>query len=450
MSSVFPKIVQLGVRAEMDPELVKRIRLINTIATLCVPMALITNVYVLWSVPFSALVLALVLLMWVAVLLPPALQAFGRYRAARIGVCLLLLTSVTTLSYVLGTSTHIHFFLITGAILPYVYFLRSEQAMRIAFFVLSAVLFFYVDYQHPAGVFGTEPPLGTPFLIRTVNHVMLYVLLFALIHFFQRETRIQLDQNAQQELLLTRQNQQLTEKNRELEHFAYIASHDLNEPLRTVDGFIDIIKEEYHDPADENLNTYFTYIHNGLARMRTMIQHLLNYSRIGTRRDFQTIDPGTLLEELRADLHQLLQTHGAQLHVEPMQPVVALPILRQVFHNLLTNALKFQPPGARPRVTITQTEAPGLWQFCVADNGIGIPPEKRLEIFQMFRKLHRPSDYAGHGIGLTFCKRIVEVHGGRMWITSTVGAGSQFYFTLAKRTAAAVPLDVRISDSYAV
>ena len=432
MLPVLTRIARFGVREDLDAEVVKRIRLINTMVLVCVPMAFITTGYLLGSVGLSLVSGILLLIVWMAILLPPILHLMGRYQAARIGICTLSLTSVVTLTYLLGTSSHIHFFLITGAVLPYVYFLRSERTLRFLFFILSALLFIYLDlYLAPEFSTIEQPTEALPY-IRTINHVMLFVLLFALIYFFQHETEVQLDQNERQAQLLENRNVLLEEKNRELEHFAYIASHDLNEPLRTVDGFVGIIREEYHDPKDETIGQYFDFIGKGLQRMRSMIDYLLTYSRLGSQSDFQSIDPAELLRDVQSDLHQRIADRGVQFDIGPLEPIRALPVLRQVFFNLITNAIKFQPSDATPRIEIRQETAGDFWRFCVADNGIGIPPEKQQEVFQMFRKLHRTADYDGQGIGLAFSKRIVEVHGGRMWVESEPGAGSRFWFTVRR------------------
>jgi len=199
-------------------------------------------------------------------------------------------------------------------------------------------------------------------------------------------------------------------KNVELEHFAYIASHDLNEPLRTVNSFVDIIKEEYSDAADENLNTYFTFINDALSRMRLMIDGMLNYSRIGKSGDHQIVDLNALIIEIKIDLAELIKQKNVTIRASNLASINCLQLeIRQLFQNLITNAVKFQKPDAAPVIKITQKE-----------------------IFQMFTKLHLRQKYEGHGIGLAFCKKIVDSHKGKIWVESSPGNGSRFYFTLQK------------------
>ena len=230
-----------------------------------------------------------------------------------------------------------------------------------------------------------------------------------------------------------RSREALLRKNEELEHFAYIASHDLNEPLRTVTSFTELLVAEVDDGGDGEARDYARFITAATARMRTMIDGLLDYSRIGRSGAVTDVDLDALVAGIADDLSERLGATGGRLEVAPLPTVRARETeLRQVFQNLIANALKFARAGIPPEVRVTATEEPTQWRLAVADNGIGIAPDQQAGVFRMFTKLHRREQYPGHGIGLAFCRRIVEGHGGRLSVTSAPEAGSTFTFTLPK------------------
>jgi signal transduction histidine kinase len=228
----------------------------------------------------------------------------------------------------------------------------------------------------------------------------------------------------------------LESKNKELEHFAYIASHDLNEPLRTINSFVGILKEEHQGDFSKEVKQYFEFIDNATTRMRGLIDGLLNYSRIGKSDTFQAHDLNLILRDLRQDLTRLIEDNEAIVKVDPLPTIVCLRTeIRQLFQNLLANALKFAAEDRPPIVAISFRELPTHWEFCVADNGIGIDPAQQHKIFGAFSRLHLASQYEGQGIGLAFSKKIVEIHQGEIWVDSSLGEGSRFYFTIKKNLA---------------
>ena len=226
----------------------------------------------------------------------------------------------------------------------------------------------------------------------------------------------------------------LRRKNEQLENFAYIASHDLNEPLRTLAGFVEVIREDFSPELTARASTYLGFITDATQRLRVMIDGLLAYARLGRTGGLTEVDLDRVLGELATDLSERLAETDARLELGPLPAVRARePELRQVFQNLLLNGLKFARRGVRPEIGVSAVDRADRWEFAVADNGIGIAPERLDEIFRMFAKLHRAEEYAGHGIGLAFCRRIVEGHGGAIWVASAPGDGSTFRFTLPKR-----------------
>lgn len=226
----------------------------------------------------------------------------------------------------------------------------------------------------------------------------------------------------------------LMEKNEELNHFAYIASHDLQEPLRTVNNFIEVFKEDYGDKLDEDAHQYFDFIISATTRMKALIEGLLNYSRLGKSRGAERVDLNELVEGVKTTLTAAIMAKKAVVDFEPLPTVVCMRTeITQLFQNLINNALKYTAPGVAPKVFVKVRERNKLWEFCIEDNGIGILKEQQVKIFNMFSRLHGDGEYHGQGIGLAFCKKIVELHGGTIWVKSEPGQGSSFYFTISKK-----------------
>ena len=245
-----------------------------------------------------------------------------------------------------------------------------------------------------------------------------------------------------QELELRKQAEQknaqlidiLTAKNAELNHFAYIASHDLQEPLRTVNSFIEVFKEDYGEKLGGDAHQYFEFMLGATRRMKSLIEGLLNYSRLGKSRGAEEVDLNEVLTAVKENLAATIEFKHAAVEVVPLPTLKCMKTeTTQLFQNLINNAIKYTAAGVAPKVTISAEEKGNAWEFCVADNGIGIPQAQQGKIFSMFSRLHGDGEYEGQGIGLAFCKKIIELHGGRIWVTSELGQGSTFYFTISKK-----------------
>ncbi|TYP71633.1 sensor histidine kinase [Aquimarina intermedia] len=225
----------------------------------------------------------------------------------------------------------------------------------------------------------------------------------------------------------------LQDKNKELNQFAYIASHDLQEPLRTVDNFITIFEEDYGDKLDEEASAYFNFIYGATERMKNLITGLLNYSRIGRSGKIEAVDLNIILNDIIIDYTSLLEASDAQLKLPKLPTVNGYEIeIKQLFSNLISNAIKFIPEDRQPTIEIKYTEDQMYHIFEIHDNGIGIKPAHINKIFEMFTRLHSTSQYEGKGIGLSFCKKIVELHEGTIKAESELGVGSIFKFTFKK------------------
>ena len=226
--------------------------------------------------------------------------------------------------------------------------------------------------------------------------------------------------------------------NEQLEQFAYVASHDLREPLRIVVSFTDLLAKEYGAGLDDNGWNYVAIIRQAAKKMETMIADLLDYGRLGQSSEhFVEANCDKILQQAIQILGESIKTTGASIQSDPLPTVMVNPIrISRLFQNLIGNALKYQPVGRAPVICISAEDKDVHWQFAVADNGIGIEGQYLETIFAPFKRLHSDQEYGGTGIGLAICRRIVESFDGMLWAESTVGTGSVFYFTIPKRAEA--------------
>jgi PAS domain S-box-containing protein len=233
------------------------------------------------------------------------------------------------------------------------------------------------------------------------------------------------------ELALQERAKELARSNEELQQFAYVASHDLQEPLRMVASYTQLLGRRYKGKLDADADEFIRYAVDGVNRMQRLIQDLLAYSRVGTRgHEFKPLASGRALERALANLQALVQESGATVTSGELPQVLADETqLTQLFQNLVGNALKFRGKET-PRVEVTAERQGAEWRFTVADNGLGIEPQYFERIFVIFQRLHGKEEYPGTGIGLAICKKIVERHGGRIGLTSQPGQGTTFWFTL--------------------
>ena len=230
---------------------------------------------------------------------------------------------------------------------------------------------------------------------------------------------------------------ELKRSNEELQQFAYVSSHDLQEPLRTITSFTQLIERRYKDKLDDDADEFIEYIVDAAKRMQTLINDLLNYSRVATRgKDFELTDTKEILENTISNLYASIKENNAEITYEKLPKIMAdKRQMIQLFQNLIGNAIKFKKPDESPEIHIKarKDESKNEYVFSVQDNGIGIEKQYMKRIFIIFQRLHTKEEYEGTGIGLAVSKRIVERHGGNIWIESEPDNGSTFYFTIPEK-----------------
>jgi len=218
----------------------------------------------------------------------------------------------------------------------------------------------------------------------------------------------------------------------DLKQFAHVATHDLQEPLRMISSYIQLLERRYKDKLDQDANDYIHFAVDGAFRMQKLLNDLLEYSRVSTRaKTFEQVDTSTVLGKVISNLQLMITTNGAVITSDDLPVVKADESqILSIFQNLIENAIKFRKKTELPKIHISCTRQDNMYKFSVADNGIGIEKQYHDRIFIVFQRLHSAKDYPGTGIGLSICKRIAERHGGTIWFESTVDEGTTFYFTI--------------------
>lgn len=425
MNGYLKSLLNLGIDSTKDYWESRRIRRVNTIVTI---IALVSFTRALYGIfvgwPMSIILQEAIVSALSLVTL--GLSYFRRTIAARILFITFSNVAFMSLTILSGPNMHFQYFAFCLLGVPFLFFKDEIGRLRMWLSLLPVFMFIFLEIYHfnnKATLFLQEPKVVG---LKIFNDFVSFFMSFIIFYFLYRE-------NNNYVKTLGAQSTMLLETQVQLEHFSYIAAHDLNEPLRTVTSFVDIVKEEYEDEHDENLQTYFSYIKNATTRMRAMVNGLLAYSKIGKSTKIESINTHKLIAEIKFGLSTVIKEKDAQIHFKVLPNINGVKEeIRLLFQNLISNAIKFQKPEAKPIIQISCIEQIDYWEFCVADNGIGIKPKNLENIFQFFTKLHLKTEYEGQGIGLAFCKKIVEAHYGKIWATSSEMEGSKFYFTIQK------------------
>jgi len=271
-------------------------------------------------------------------------------------------------------------------------------------------------------------------LLRFMTGLVSIATVLALIKYFNDAVGLRTSQEYERELQYRQKALQALERsNEELKQFAYVASHDLQSPLKTIEGYLGLLESRYNTQLDETGVKILRTTARSAGRMRLLINDLLEFSQAGLSQDAADTDLNDTLKEALEEMQSELDTSGTILRMEPLPQLrVSNTEIKRVFQNLIANAIRYSRKGIPPEIEIWAREKPDEWLFCVSDNGIGIEEAYFSKIFLVFQRLHGREAYPGTGIGLSTCKKIIETHGGKIWLNSTPGKGSDFYFTLPK------------------
>lgn len=343
--------------------------------------------------------------------------------------------------------------------------LRGDGVTIAACLIMMAVIFF-LDLALPIGIVGSMLyilPVTFASRVKKLRHLYLIALIATVLTFaavapktpqevflvaFNRPicagiiwlvafmgAQRRKGEMAREELVerLEHTTDELGHMNEDLQQFAYVASHDLREPLRMVSDYIALLEKRYSDKLDDRGKVYMRFAMDGAVRMDTLIVDLLTYSRAGTAPIvLQRVDLMDVMEKVRTNLGAAIEESNARIEIGPLPTVAAdMTQMIQLFQNLISNSLKYRGEND-PIVRVSAVERSNEWEVAVRDNGIGIPPDQQKRLFQMFSRLHTRTEYEGTGIGLALAKRIVERHGGRIWVESDGVHGSTFRFTISK------------------
>ncbi|MFI5172147.1 MAG: PAS domain S-box protein [Chitinophagales bacterium] len=290
--------------------------------------------------------------------------------------------------------------------------------------IYSKEIYNYISEKRYLRKDGTE--FWAKAVVSTMNDISDEVTTVSIVENIERKKRT--------EDALEQKNRELTQINQELEHFAYVASHDLQEPLRTITSFIQILERRYIKKLDEDAGQFMSYVVEGAKRMQTLIHDLLEYSRINRfNTGYEKVDLNEIFNTINRVLKDKIESNDALILAENLPTVYGSRLqLTQVFQNLVDNAIKFRAKKRKPEIIISVNDIGDKWELTFKDNGIGISQEYFQRIFVIFQRLHTPDEYTGTGIGLAICKKIIERHGGEIWVNSKAEKGSEFHFTIAK------------------
>lgn len=230
-------------------------------------------------------------------------------------------------------------------------------------------------------------------------------------------------------------NLKLVTKNKELEQFAYVASHDMQEPLQTILNFSEQLEQVCEKTDDKSNNNYVKFISQSAERIQLSIKGLLDYTLIGKKEQFKVIESSDAVNEVLREMQDSISESNARITVGALPQVKVYPNeFRLLIKNLISNAIKFQTPDNAPQIDISCEEKVNSWRFTVKDNGLGIAEEFKEKVFEMFQRLHHRKKYTGAGVGLALCAKIVDLHEGLIWVKENPKGGSIFYFTIPKAT----------------
>ncbi|HYG16290.1 MAG TPA: ATP-binding protein, partial [Bacteroidia bacterium] len=306
--------------------------------------------------------------------------------------------------------------------LPF-YLFDTRQYSSIAFIVAVYFSFFYIMEAEVVTFPIVLDETGQK-IMRFLMVTLVLLWLTANYLYFERTSR-------QAEEKLRASNARLVQKNKELEQFAYIASHDLQEPLLTINNFTELLNADYGNKLDAEGKLYLGYLSESSRRMRRLVTGLLDYCRLGQNHSPAPVDFNTIVSHVLQDMQATIAKTEAVITVGELPLLSAHETeIRLLFQNLISNAIKFRKKDITPEIHVFAEKLPGYWKFTVSDNGIGMEKKNLDKIFIIFQRLHNRNDYEGSGIGLAHCRKITDLHGGEIWAESEPGSGTAFHFTI--------------------
>ncbi|NID11297.1 sensor histidine kinase [Fibrivirga algicola] len=287
--------------------------------------------------------------------------------------------------------------------------------------LLDAMMFWYPAYRIAA-------------LVRFMTGVVSVLTVIALIRYFNEAVGLRTSKEYDRELSYRQlAMQELTRSNEELQQFAYIASHDLQSPLKTIANYLSLLEAQHGEKLDPDARRLIDVSTSAAVRMRELINDLLEFSRVGSEVALTPLDLNDLVAEIMVELQSDMQAVSATTEISPLPTIMGHRTdIKQVFQNLISNGIKYRRQGVAPKLSIRAVDDRTKYQFSISDNGIGIEPQYFDRVFQLFQRLHGRNQYSGTGIGLATCKKVVTMYGGDIWLESTPGEGTTFYFTLPK------------------
>lgn len=305
------------------------------------------------------------------------------------------------------------------------YFKKTSHLLYYGFFSVVVVILCYF-------IPGAEPIVNFKFFICSVisiNALMIPIFISRLKVAERLAQKIEEINRSKAELL--KKSDELVRSNNDLQQFAYVASHDLQEPLRMVTSYVQLLEDRYKNKLDQDASEFIEYAVDGTRRMRALIQSLLEYSRVGKIRPFERIDMNKMLQDVLLEMNEQIAETNASIRIDPLPDINGDPVLiKQLINNVISNAIKFRKSDVIPEVIVSGKSNQDGSLFSIRDNGIGIAKDYFEKIFVIFQRLHSKDKYPGTGMGLAICKKIVEQHGGKMWVESELNKGTTFFFTI--------------------
>lgn len=431
MNKYFQKLRQLGIQSDMSRIEQKRIALLNDIMLLACVMECFQYIEVLSFKNMAALLSLLGF--QIATILPLLLHYFKKINVARWYFNVLFPLFLTLVIIMHGKDLEANSCYFVFAVTAIFFFEKKRQRIFLVIFVMTNYYFaqYYVA-NYPAPLAENVTPVIN-FAAFTVVILSLALVVARFVDsniVFEKETNELLNNLKASKLQVSQQNKGLEQANKELEKFAYIASHDLKSPLRNITSFLGLIQRKLKNHEDNDLHDYLKYVRNSATQMNYLIQDILEYSKVGYRGEYTKVDLKEIIEEAKVNLKADLENKSAQITYSGLPTIFANRIqMILLFQNLIENGIKYNEK-ATPTIEIKNEVTEEYNIIRIKDNGIGIAKEHQAKVFEMFKRLHTQVDYQGSGIGLAICKKIVQQHHGKIEIESQVGKGTTFFIKL--------------------